>query len=303
MNKNIVQGHIGDYLYWKNFNFSCVNHIHHEGNCPEKHCHKDFLELVFVRSGSAVHELNGSFVRVTPGQFFLLKSGDVHCYSEADNFNIYNILFDEYFLQYLMPDIISTPGYQLLFNASREKGISPTLFVKKELFPNVIRLLDGMINAERKKFAGAQTKIISDFMQLIFILSTNVSVSRNNTNFHLYNISRLIAHLEVSFNNSWNLEKMAHYTRIPISNFRQLFSRITGKPPMRYLLELRLQKSIDLLISNELSIGEVAFLCGFNDLNYFSRQFKCRYGKSPLKFLRDQRHDAQTLISISPSIP
>lgn len=52
----------------------------------------------------------------------------------------------------------------------------------------------------------------------------------------------------------------------------------------QYLLDYRLKKATELLINDELNVKEIAFFCGFEDPNYFSKVFKKRYGQSPLEF-------------------
>ena len=48
------------------------------------------------------------------------------------------------------------------------------------------------------------------------------------------------------------------------------------------LLELRLRKAADLLAhSGERRISDIAFGCGFNDLSYFNRCFRRRFGQTP----------------------
>ena len=50
------------------------------------------------------------------------------------------------------------------------------------------------------------------------------------------------------------------------------------------LLDYRLKKATELLINDELNVKEIAYFCGFEDPNYFSKVFKKRYGRSPLEF-------------------
>jgi AraC-like DNA-binding protein len=47
------------------------------------------------------------------------------------------------------------------------------------------------------------------------------------------------------------------------------------------LNELRLRKAAELLAQDERRISEVAFACGFNDLSYFNRCFRRRFGLTP----------------------
>ena len=51
------------------------------------------------------------------------------------------------------------------------------------------------------------------------------------------------------------------------------------------LNELRLRKAAELLArDSERRISDVAFDCGFNDLSYFNRRFRRRYGATPVQF-------------------
>jgi AraC-like DNA-binding protein len=47
------------------------------------------------------------------------------------------------------------------------------------------------------------------------------------------------------------------------------------------LTELRLRKAADLLTHRDGRISDVAFACGFNDLSYFNRCFRRRFGLTP----------------------
>src|SRR5262249_50122769 len=47
------------------------------------------------------------------------------------------------------------------------------------------------------------------------------------------------------------------------------------------LNELRIRKAADLLARKEGRISDVAFECGFNDLSYFNRCFRRRFGLTP----------------------
>ena len=47
------------------------------------------------------------------------------------------------------------------------------------------------------------------------------------------------------------------------------------------ITELRLRKAADLLAQHDGRISDIAFACGFNDLSYFNRCFRRRYGLTP----------------------
>ena len=59
------------------------------------------------------------------------------------------------------------------------------------------------------------------------------------------------------------------------------FRKVTGMPPMRYVLSLRLEKAAALLLSTEMKSAEIAVQCGFNDISYFTRAFRSKTGLAP----------------------
>lgn len=64
---------------------------------------------------------------------------------------------------------------------------------------------------------------------------------------------------------------------------------LTGMSPMAYVLEERLrQVQVDVLFTY-VPITELAEKYGFDDVNYFVRAFKKRYGKAPLQYRNEGR--------------
>ncbi|MBR4867301.1 MAG: helix-turn-helix domain-containing protein [Clostridia bacterium] len=58
----------------------------------------------------------------------------------------------------------------------------------------------------------------------------------------------------------------------------------TGKPLHRYLLEVRLQKAVTLLLDTTLSVAEIARQVGFIDANHFSAAFHRWSGQRPTDY-------------------
>lgn len=60
----------------------------------------------------------------------------------------------------------------------------------------------------------------------------------------------------------------------------------TGFSLHKYLLHIRIMKSLSYLETHSYSINEIANLCGFNSIYYFSKYFKKEMGFSPSKYLK-----------------
>ena len=85
----------------------------------------------------------------------------------------------------------------------------------------------------------------------------------------------------------WDFNREARNLHITPIHFRRLFKQYTGMPPQKYLTELRLQRSRELLRDKAVSIREVGEQSGFQDPFYFSRLFKKRFHCSPMKYRQE----------------
>ena len=66
----------------------------------------------------------------------------------------------------------------------------------------------------------------------------------------------------------------------------------TGRAFSQRVLELRLQKARTMLADRAydgLKIGDLAYACGFNEVPYFNRCFRRRFGASPTQFRGAER--------------
>jgi len=80
------------------------------------------------------------------------------------------------------------------------------------------------------------------------------------------------------------LNILSEQAKMSRRNYYRIFKEVTGEAPLAYLLRLRIMKAVHLLELSDKNITDIAFACGFNDSNYFSRQFKQILGLSPKAF-------------------
>lgn len=84
-------------------------------------------------------------------------------------------------------------------------------------------------------------------------------------------------------------QKMAEMAELSKQRFSSLFKINMGKSPMEYVREIRLTTAARaLLVSND-NINDIAYECGYEDPNYFIREFKAAFGFTPNQYRKVAR--------------
>lgn len=78
---------------------------------------------------------------------------------------------------------------------------------------------------------------------------------------------------------------LANLCQISEPYLRKLFHGAFSVSPIIYIRNLRIKYAKELLYTKEYSITDVAMMSGFNDIAYFSREFKKATGLSPKEYL------------------
>lgn len=70
------------------------------------------------------------------------------------------------------------------------------------------------------------------------------------------------------------------------------FRRITGLPPMKFVIRQRVQRACTLLEESRMTIEQIAETAGYRDVFFFSRQFRQVQGTPPGAY-RKSRYSAR----------
>ena len=88
--------------------------------------------------------------------------------------------------------------------------------------------------------------------------------------------------MEKTFRENQSLEDIAKIGGVSVSTLCHSFKREYGKTVMEYIVSLRLEWAKGYIVANPSTlVKDVARLSGFEDVSYFCRAFKKKYGSSP----------------------
>ena len=93
------------------------------------------------------------------------------------------------------------------------------------------------------------------------------------------------------------LEMVAGIANMNASAFCRFFKKFTGKTLLEYVNDLRIGKACNMLMEEKLSISEIAFISGFNNLTHFNRSFLKRKGTTPSSYRKKYKNKLPLSVS------
>lgn len=82
------------------------------------------------------------------------------------------------------------------------------------------------------------------------------------------------------------IEEICHKFSISRSSLQTLFRSNLEVSPKNYMVQIKLQKSKELIRENKYTISEIAFMLGFSSIHYFSRTFKQHFNLTPSEYAK-----------------
>lgn len=186
-------------------------------------------------------------------------------------------LFEESFLQrnqmLLMRNMLERSTRGISFSRETILKVKPKLETlgNKKGFESVLELMSIL----HLLSVSDQIRSLSNH---IFYDSKDVQQEHNSR------IKAAINYINLNYNKEITLSDVAKKINMSESAFSRYFKSKTGISFIDNLIQVRLGHASRLLIDNNLSISEIAYECGFNNISNFNRIFKKKKGCTPKSF-------------------
>ncbi|HAS45564.1 MAG TPA: AraC family transcriptional regulator [Microscillaceae bacterium] len=91
--------------------------------------------------------------------------------------------------------------------------------------------------------------------------------------------------MEANYDKPLKVEDYAYLTGKSISTFRREFKTRFDTTPQKWLMDKRLTKAREMLVSTEISVTQVALETGYENVSHFIKEFKKKYQMTPKQVL------------------
>ncbi|MDF3057277.1 MAG: AraC family transcriptional regulator [Rariglobus sp.] len=253
----------------------------------------EFAELTIITGGAASHLTPEGRYPITAGDVFFIPPELPHGFAETRRLSLTNVLFLPKRLSAMAAEVLRMPGYQALFELEPKyrdaQGFAGHLRLPPEELERVMTLVREIDDEAKRYRPGGTTLIEALFTQLLVRLARGYGAHASSGGRRLLAVQKTIHHIETNHAGPVELKVLARKAGMSLSTFKRAFKGVTGTSPIDYLLQVRLARACHLLRDADKTVTEAALAAGFNDSNYFARQFRARMGCTPREWRNDVR--------------
>ncbi len=248
------------------------------------HFHSEF-EIVYVLRSSGKRFVADSIDSFAEGDVTLLGSNLPHFWKseeagESETPDRVNAIVVQFHKDFFREEIDSYPEFhrinELLKRASRGVQFSPPATEKigrmlkrllklsgLERMLYFIKLMDTMARTENYRLLASKAYQLEEHREL------------NNR------LDKIMHFINTNYQRKISQEEIASKIGMTTAAFCRYFKEKTGKGFIYFVNEMRIGYACKLLIERQLSISQICFECGFNNLSNFNRVFKRQTGSTP----------------------
>ena len=251
------------------------------------HWHNSF-ELIEVVEGKFFCNVDGSEFLINKGNICIINRGRLHhIYTEDHNafkcrkktiiFNPDYFIKDEnIYEKYILPLLEKDAFAHIQFNIKKGIGLDINALMKE---------IEALEDEKPIGYELEEYSLIYKVIRYLYLAyqsskqsihtayDANVQIQRNMTSF-----------IHEHFSSKIGLEDIAEAGQVSKSTCIRLFHKYTGKSPIDFLNNYRLQMSAEKLVTTSERITEIAYACGFGQPSYFNRLFLKEYNMTPNQY-------------------
>lgn len=253
----------------------------------DTHTH-DFIELVYIKSGSGYHKIDDMKFEVKKGDLLFINYGKTHSFRSEKGFHLYDILLTPRFMS---EELVNSENAIDLLSLNCFESFSTFSNVPKISFSaDEIVFVENMISEMEKEYYSKQRGYEQALKGYITVLLIHIfrKMENNILGKEKKIPSEILEYLDNNYNEKITVNTLAERCFYNPSYFSRIFSEAYGMSITDYVLEKRFEKACSLLTSTDMTIEKIAAESGFRDSGAIFKYFKKRLGITPAEYRKSK---------------
>lgn len=250
------------------------------------HWHSE-IELTLIDKGQMIYKVNDKIFHLHQGEALFGNANSLHTGSMYVNHDCHyiSITFDPkliygyensiIYLKYVAPIIQNFSLSAIHFDLS------------EDWHKEVTDILRNIIKIWYQQYNSYEFDLLTNLNLFWKLLILNHNFKQEITTYDKRNYDRIrsiLSYVEDNYSSKLTLDTIAKEVHLCKGECSRLFKHYMKMPLFEFILEYRIEKSLNYLADSKYSIRDIATNVGFNDSNYFSKVFCKIKGCTPTKY-------------------
>lgn len=258
-------------------------------NRVNQHWHSE-VEFAIIQEGLATFQIGNDLIRLEQGMGIFINSKIIHGYEARERTIIPNIV--------LSPEIVSGMN-QIVYHKFIEPIInsnhayltlSDDVDWQSKVLQQLKIIFNLMLSESETKELDVKLRITSVWRTLYLHRSSLIQSSQTTNITTQIRLRTMLNYIWDNYSQKLCLTEIAAAANISKNEALRCFRKEMSISPIDYLTRLRLDQASKLLQTTDWTITEISVSVGFDNLSYFNRVFKKKYGITSTAFRKKVRN-------------
>lgn len=266
----------------------------HDKDWNWQNVNSPFTRIYCVTKGEAWLHLPTAIQKLQPGHLYIVPAYTLHSYECSGVFEHYYLHVFEGFKKeadilerYDLPtEVVAQEGDERLMEAMCRRhpeaqlpSSNPEAYDNTMTFNDYVRRYNDMPLHEKMQLRGATLILLSRFME-------------HAKEKHWIQDKRMMAvltHIHQFIYEDINIDHLAEIACLTRFYFIRTFTQELGMSPLQYINRKKVERAQVLLLTEDMTVKELAYTLGFSDHSYFIRLFRKITGRTPKEYRKTMR--------------
>lgn len=266
-----------------------VGYVRHNGDWNWKNVCSPFTRIYYVTEGEATVHLPGRSVHLVPDHLYIVPANMQHSYECKGLFCHYYLhMFESHnsgsnfidfyeFPSEVKGTVLDKELFAEMCHRHPEATLpasDPKAYDNKATFTSYMQRCAEMPMCEKVMIEGFVGVLLSRFLQ-----DATARPWADDAR-----VTKVLKYINQNLYDDIDIDELADVACVTKPYLIRLFKRNFGTSPLQYINKKKMEKAQLLLITEDMTVKELAYTLGYNDHSYFNRLFKKLCGKTPQEY-------------------
>lgn len=241
------------------------------------HCHSS-MEIIKVLEGRIKLQNGALYYECKKGDIIFILPSMLHgATSLTEDAAIQGIVFET--------ALINMPSLQVDFLGlfHRNQRIQYIIHENDEVYEEMNLYIEKILELYGHFSVNSRIQLAAYLLQIMGLLISRYSLEISIHDKNYKKLMPVLQYIDEYYTEKIQISELSKIIHVCDDRLIRLFKEVIGETPVEYIVNIRVEHALKLLMEDELSITEIAERSGFGSATYMTRVFKQKLGMSPRK--------------------